>query len=260
MSFSYGKTSSVIPIGGVATLTGNSGGAVGPSSGNINVVGSGDITVVGNPGTNTLTITASAAVADTYTTDSGSAVPALNVLQVRGGTAIATSGSGNTVSIAVSDVPVANGGTGNTTFTAYSVITAGTTATGAFQNVVGVGSVGQVLTSAGASALPVWSNGASILTVTNVTHATGAPYVVLSTDEFITADVTGGVITINLPNAPTTGRTITIKDKVGLSGTSNITVTTVGGAVTIDGSTSLTMNTAYESISVIFDGTSYFVY
>src|SRR5580692_488752 len=35
---------------------------------------------------------------------------------------------------------VAGGGTGNTTFTAYSLISAGTTATGAFQNVVGVGS------------------------------------------------------------------------------------------------------------------------
>jgi hypothetical protein len=51
---------------------------------------------------------------------------------------------------------VAGGGTGNTTFTAYSVITAGTTATGAFQNVSGVGTSGQILTSNGASALPTW--------------------------------------------------------------------------------------------------------
>lgn len=51
---------------------------------------------------------------------------------------------------------VAGGGTGNTTFTAYSVIAAGTTATGAFQNVSGVGTSGQVLTSNGASALPTW--------------------------------------------------------------------------------------------------------
>lgn len=53
---------------------------------------------------------------------------------------------------------VAGGGTGNTTFTAYSVICAGTTATGAFQNVSGLGSSGQVLTSQGASALPQWVN------------------------------------------------------------------------------------------------------
>jgi len=53
-------------------------------------------------------------------------------------------------------VVVADGGTGNTTFTAYSVILAGTTATGAFQNVSGVGTSGQVLTSAGAGLIPTW--------------------------------------------------------------------------------------------------------
>lgn len=44
----------------VQFLTGNSGGAVGPDSGNnINVRGSGTISVAGNAGTNTLTITSS---------------------------------------------------------------------------------------------------------------------------------------------------------------------------------------------------------
>lgn len=51
---------------------------------------------------------------------------------------------------------VSGGGTGNTTFTPYSVIAAGTTATGAFQNVSGLGSSGNVLTSNGAGALPTW--------------------------------------------------------------------------------------------------------
>lgn len=39
----------------VETLTGNSGGAVSPTLNNINTVGSGSITIVGNPGTSTLT-------------------------------------------------------------------------------------------------------------------------------------------------------------------------------------------------------------
>lgn len=56
------------------------------------------------------------------------------------------------------NLAVGRGGTGNTTFTAYSVLCAGTTATGAFQNVSGVGSTGQVLTSQGAGALPQWAN------------------------------------------------------------------------------------------------------
>ncbi len=48
------------PPGFLETLTGNSGGAVGPdASDNINVVGDGTtVNVVGNPGTNTLTISA----------------------------------------------------------------------------------------------------------------------------------------------------------------------------------------------------------
>lgn len=42
--------------GVVETLTGNSGGAVGPTGNNINIVGSGGVAVTGNPGTSTLTI------------------------------------------------------------------------------------------------------------------------------------------------------------------------------------------------------------
>lgn len=41
----------------VETLTGNSGGPVGPTAGNINVLGAGGVNVAGNPGTSTLTIT-----------------------------------------------------------------------------------------------------------------------------------------------------------------------------------------------------------
>lgn len=61
-------------------------------------------------------------------------------------------------------LPVAGGGTGNSTFTAYAVICAGTTATGAFQNVSGVGTSGQVLTSNGAGLLPTWQTGINTTT------------------------------------------------------------------------------------------------
>lgn len=58
MSQITGPTSGgVVPITVVETLTGNTGGAVGPTGNNINVVGDGTtITVAGNPGTSTLTI------------------------------------------------------------------------------------------------------------------------------------------------------------------------------------------------------------
>lgn len=57
-----------------------------------------------------------------------------------------------------SPLTVAQGGTGATSFTAYSVILGGTTSTGALQNVSGLGSSGQVLTSNGAGAAPTWQS------------------------------------------------------------------------------------------------------
>src|SRR5439155_750 len=56
-----------------------------------------------------------------------------------------------------STVNVAQGGTGVNTFAnTYGLLTAGTTSTGAIQN-VGTGTSGQVLISNGAGALPSWS-------------------------------------------------------------------------------------------------------
>ena len=47
---------SAADLSGVLTLTGDSGGAVPPAAGNINILGGVGVTVTGNPGTNTLTI------------------------------------------------------------------------------------------------------------------------------------------------------------------------------------------------------------
>lgn len=96
----------------------------------------------------------------------------------------------------------------------------------------------------------------------NYTTVNASPYVVLSTDQFISVNLTtiGGAATVQLPDAPTTGRTFTIKDKVGLAATSNITVTTVSGATTIDGATTFVMNTNYQAINVIFGSAGYEVY
>ncbi len=151
---------------------------------------------------------------------------------------------------------VAGGGTGNTTFTAYSIIAAGTTSTGAFQNVSGVGTTGQVLTSNGASALPTWQSVASVLSITTVNHA-ASPYTVLAADEVLWVDCSAGVVSLLLPNAPTTGRKIIIKDSTGNAATNNITVTTVGGTVTIDGVTSYILNNNYQSIDVLFASPNY---
>lgn len=90
----------------IESLQGNSGGPVGPDgSGIINIVGSSPISVDGNPGTYTLTISSDGTLAITYTCDSGSASPSSDNLNILGGTSLAgttplvTSGSGSTVTI-----------------------------------------------------------------------------------------------------------------------------------------------------------------
>jgi hypothetical protein len=94
---------------------------------------------------------------------------------------------------------------------------------------------------------------------TSVNNA-ASPYTVLSTDYYISVDATAGAVTIRLPNAPTANRVFVIKDRLGVSATNNITVTTVGGAVLIDGATSYALNNNYQSIELIFNGSSYEIY
>lgn len=100
---------------------------------------------------------------------------------------------------------------------------------------------------------------AAPLTITTITSA-ASPYTVLSTDQFLRVNTTGGAVTINIPNSTTTGRVLYVKDSNGTSATNNITVTTPGGTVTFDGATTNVINTNFKSINVIFDGTNYEVF
>lgn len=92
-------------FGNVDTLTGNSGGPVSPQAGNINVVGSGAISVVGDNGTGTLTISSGAptGVVETITGNVGGAVPpdgGGDISIVGSGTILVTGSiAGNTLTI-----------------------------------------------------------------------------------------------------------------------------------------------------------------
>jgi len=118
------------------------------------------------------------------------------------------------------------------------------------------GGAGIVVTP-GANTITISSSGT---TPSNYTNVNTSPYVVLGTDEYLSVDSSGGPITIQLPNVATLSRVFTIKDRTGSAATNNITVTTVGGAVNIDGATTFVMNTAYESINVIGNSSTYEVY
>lgn len=79
-------------------------------------------------------------------------------------------------------ITVTYGGSGRGTATAYAVICGGTTSTGAHQSIASVGTAGQVLTSAGAGALPTMSDtitatsGESVLASTFVITAAANTY------------------------------------------------------------------------------------
>jgi hypothetical protein len=118
------------------------------------------------------------------------------------------------------------------------------------------GGSGITVTSS-ANTITISGSGTIIYTYTNVSSS---PYVVLTTDYYISVNSSGGAITVQLPNAATVGKTFIIKDRTGSAATNNITITTVGGAVNIDGATTFVMNSAYQSISVLGNGTTYEIY
>jgi hypothetical protein len=89
-----------------------------------------------------------------------------------------TSGQADLTTAVTGTLPVTNGGTGVATLTtAYGVIAAGTTATGALQN-IGTGTTNQVLTSNGPGVLPSFktaSGGGTFQTVTYAAPGTWTP-------------------------------------------------------------------------------------
>lgn len=245
----------------IETITGNVGGPVGPDgSFNFNLLANTTmgITTVGNPGTNTINIlglqstTSQIGVVQLATnaeaiagTDTAKAVTS-DDLKAKLGTQTNFGlpiGAGNSSAISWTAAPTDGqlliGSTGLTP--TLNTITAG----------AGIGIAN------GPGTITISNTGGSALTYTNVNTT---PYVVLPADQYLGVDCSGGVITIQLPNAPSTGRVFVIKDRTGSAATNNITVTTVGGVVTIDGATTRLMILNYGSLNLIFDGTTYQVY
>lgn len=122
------------------------------------------------------------------------------------------------------------GGTGKKTFTAYAVLTAGTTSTGVFQNVSGLGTTGQVLTSNGAGALPSWQSVASYLKADgSVTGAT-----TFGTQQVFTYGVRSGTFR-NLSGQHTYLTSDVGKDIYIFTGTNlaSIAISDAGGSINI---------------------------
>lgn len=119
-----------------------------------------------------------------------------------------------------------------------------------------------VTVTPGANTITIAANAAGQTAMYREVLFAASPYTAdtLSPDYYISADTAGGAITIRLPNAPSTGRVYVVKDQTGNAAAVNITVTTVGGAVLLDGSTSYVINTAYQAAQFIFGGSAYEVF
>jgi hypothetical protein len=103
------------------------------------------------------------------------------------------------------------------------------------------------------------SASSSVFAYKNVNHGS-SPYTVLSTDYYISVDPSGGAVTLNFQNTPTTYQTYIVKDRTGSASTNNISVTTPGGTDTFDGLTTYKITSNYGAIQLIYNGTNYEVF
>ena len=236
------------------TFDGDTGTAI-PATNAITMHGTGDITT--SAAGSTVTFVGSGIT--TLHSGSGSATASSNAATIAGGTGITTSATGSTVTITAtgsfaSPVTVPNGGTGDTSFTPYAVITGGTTSTGALQNVVGLGASGEVLTSAGAGALPSWapvpgSTGAETFDSDSGTATTSGNTITMHGAGDITTSATGSTVTFTGAGVTTlhsgSGNATVSSNAMTIAGGTGITTTATGSTVTI---------TAAASVPLTFDG------
>src|SRR5574338_109587 len=222
--------------GDVATITGNAGGSVAPDGGgNINIVGNNSIglTVSGNPGTNTLTITTTSgsSLVDSLTGDVGGAVGAdVNQnINIVGGTNVTVTGNPgtNTLTIDVGSVSLLDTLTGNA---------GGAVGVDGAANINVIGDTNAGFTVSG-------NPGTNTLTITTTT---GDPFVETLTGDSggaVNADAVNRNINIvggtNCSVAGNPGtNTLTINVTTGTGAVDTLTGNT-GGAVGVDGSANI---------------------
>jgi hypothetical protein len=244
----------------IETLTGDVGGPIAPNAlGNITLTGTNPLQFTGNPLTNTLTLAISAATE-------------IQVGASRFATALETvAGISTTLGVNPAELNVKLGnqtlngliyGQGGVGFSLGSL-------NAATNGQLPVGNTGNPPTLATLTAGPgiTITNGPGSITigtigttVLNYINVAATPYVVGVMDDFISVNSTVLAITIELPNAPVTGRVYVIKDRIGNAAVNNITVRSVSGAITIDGILAYTINTNFQAIKVLFNGTTYEIY
>lgn len=122
-----------------------------------------------------------------------------------------------------------------------------------------VGTDGQILVANSAETLGVeWTSSVPPLAWTVKTLTVlDDPYTVLDTDQLLLADAVGGAITLTLPAAATyAGRQFRIKK---IDATLNAVTVDGNGAETIDGAASVVLSLQHETVTVVCDGTEWWI-
>lgn len=94
-------------------------------------------------------------------------------------------------------------------------------------------------------------------TIKDPVHKVEAKAATFTAESNKTYMVTGAAYTINLPASPLTNDYVIIKDAAGSAAANNKTVS--GNGNNIDGSSTHVINSDYGSVTVVFDGTNWFV-
>lgn len=275
---------SLAGTGSGETITGNTGGALSPTAGNWNILGTSTaagttpVQTAGSGSTLTVQVQKAQAIASTNATNVGLAAFINTQFAVDANGFVTLNGSGVGETITGTTGGALSPSSGNWNILASSTAAgttpiqtsgSGSTLTIQVQKAQAIASTDATkvgLAAFNSADFTVDANGfvtavsGTAITYTNVNHA-ASPYTVLAADEYISVDCSGGVVTLKFPNAPTALRNWIIKDRTGSSSTSNISITTVGGSVTIDGQTTYTIDSNYAAIQLLANATpTYEVY
>lgn len=242
------------PPGSVTDLEGQDSVVVPPNgagvihvAGTVVAAGTTPFTTTGNAGTNTETwsIQRTQAIASTNASNVGLAAFNSAQFSVDTNGFVSLSGTGVGETITGQSGGALSPTAGNWNIFGNGATTSGTSTTGT-----------NLLTTGSASTLTVSPTQAQFMTNRTVVSAT--PYAVLATDYYLAITTSSLAITVNLPASPGTNRLFIIKDLSGNAATNNITIVPSSG--TIDGQASYIMNSNYQAIQLLFNGTNYEVY
>lgn len=162
--------------------------------------------------------------------------------------------------IATADIIIQSGtksaGTGNSGSIVHTIGSSSGGTQGVFKFLkTGVASVsGQVWTASATDGTGYWANAGAPGNLSVVSKTT--TYTATTSDDVILASTTGGAYTITLPNPSNTGKVLRIKKT-----TADFTVLTItspsGNIEAGSGTASTTINTQYEQLTLVADGTNW---